>query len=76
MAQTVMIDHLGISIEMLRKLVFLIQDATVRYDQTDGAKCPLCHRPRARVYCSKPPIRSHKCTYCGTRFKSVEHPIA
>lgn len=75
MAQTVIISHLGISLGMLRRLVALVQDTKVKYDQVDGGRCPACRTPRARVSWSKPPLRNHRCRICGTRFQSIEHPI-
>lgn len=74
MAQTMIVSHLGITLGMLRRLVVLVQDTTVRYDQVDGGICPACHTPRARVFCTKLPFRSHRCRNCGTRFQSIEHP--
>lgn len=72
MVQAVIVKHLGISLATLRKVVFLVQEQTVRYDPETGAQCPVCKTDRARIYCSSMPIRHHRCQTCGARFKSIE----
>lgn len=74
MAHALIVSHLGITIELLRKIVSLVQDTVVRFDREDGGVCPTCRSPRARICCTRLPFRSHRCRNCGTRFQSIEHP--
>ena len=47
-----------------------LENAVVRYVRP---RCPRCKSPKVPVYDSNHlPIRYHKCSKCGLRFKSIE----